>query len=297
MKKYKEYAKCLRDTDEVKNIKRGDIRGVELLRGTGGMRLSRNTYIETIKVSKNGVNFKRQYCNQFTDERKTVRWSVTTSSKEHKEQYGNLLDAVMELTKNYRGECVICDVPPTNVVVHLKNNKKVMMTFYHIGLRDIDEMIINFVPKDVHYNDEPDDCCIEKLTKEKLDEIRPVCVDAVMYATKDAKQNPGEVEIVKGWGWLLRANYLKKKCGISLKDVTNKLEGFDQNMVSENTVLAKVMLNNENWVYISLGKGNHLYLSERLFNYIGRSIMDYDEDVRYENWKKYFEKGAEEHKK
>lgn len=75
------------------------------------------------------------------------------------------------------------------------------------------------------------------------------------------------------------------------------LEGFEHRATYQRKSLEILKINGENWIYLNLGAGNHLFLRHDMYRDFGNMLLDVEHPTMYGKWRRLVDNCEEEMKK
>ena len=253
-------------------------------------------YKDLLRISKNWISYKRTnfHTNEVTDE-----WSYQTNNDYYSKKWDYVSKQVFRELRENKESDYISDCGEINLRITFNSgehwDKKMSSSLSYNGLDRIAYEIKTLIPNEEStYPDLLDNIPLffteYDMTRENLKDLQKDDICALMYAEGGAMGSPGEVCIidVNGNKYVDEGIYKSNsKCDISQIEVIDTFfEGFKHVDGFAANKINVCRINDENWIYLYLGAGNHLYLRHDFWHEHGMRIMTTEEQTRYGRWKK-----------
>lgn len=247
-----------------------------------------NKYEDLLRISKSWKSYRKI---NLSSDKSTISWSYKTEFKTFERDFERLCDVCYHLF-NVSHKKLDIDTPYSfNVRVTYKDNTHIDLsfngTFADNNLFDYLIGFIKVIPEGERY---PEVFTVFKnvyLTKEVLRTIDKTKIDGLMFAEDCAMGKPGCIELItKAHFRYYTDGIYGRRTDVNQDDVTALLDGFKFEPSFIKPILNYLSINNENWIYLNLGQGNHLLLSYDLFSRIGSLLIDSDYSNMYVKWRR-----------
>ena len=127
----------------------------------------------------------------------------------------------------------------------------------------------------------------ERLNREILNGLKKEYVLAIMFAEGGAMGCPGEIQLVTE-ETIYYSNVFFKDNEVNIDMIIDHL--FEKDAIKFNDIHCYFnhirLINRDSWYYISLGMGNHLFVSSNFFSEYKKILLGSIEPERFKIWKK-----------
>lgn len=245
---------------------------------------------EFLRISKGWISFYRK-------ENKVEKelWSLKSTNIKYIQGFEELIDTMYHENgcphQPYIGETMYS----YNIrVTFIDNSYKDFPrngSFEESGLINQCHAFLNLIPDGFDYPDALDVPLYNKehkrLTSNILSSLTVNDVHAIMFAEGGAMGCPGEMQVVTE-EIVYNSNIFFKDNDVNINMVMNHL--FEKDAVKFDDIYCCFnhfrLSNRDSWYYISLGMGNHLFVSSKFFSQYKKILLGSIEPERFKSWKK-----------
>lgn len=280
--------KELKNRDYLNNI--NNIKEISIASSFVFMRFNKYWYTDLLRISEHWVSYRR---NNFMTKEVVAEWSYKTSKTNI--FWESLTQGVIKVFQIDDSWMFKTDAGVFAIRITFKNNEhldlELFSNFADNKLEELAQLIKQTIPlEETDYPDVLDTIPLflyeHPLTKESLESLEKKDICALMYAESGAMGSPGEICVIDSNGrkYFDRGIFSDGKCDVYLEEITSAFfDGF-KHIKFKN--MQNYFINEQTWIYIDLGFGNHLFLRKDFWLEHGNRIADVNAARRYENWKK-----------
>lgn len=125
------------------------------------------------------------------------------------------------------------------------------------------------------------------LTRKILSSLDKNDISAFMYAEGGAMGSPGCMDLItRDFNRYYTDGIYGRVTDASQFDVTELLVGFEHIASYGRKSLEILKINDENWMYLNLGAGNHLLLRHDMYRMVGDMVLDTEHPRMYGKWRR-----------
>ena len=244
-------------------------------------------YDDLLRISKHWISYRRT--NKKGKE--IHQWSYKTSAYVLEGKYNDVTDCLYREFKKphppYNGDSLY------DFIIRITYRDDTYEDIHKKGTFSDNDMclhaakIYKIIPENEAFPDVITVFKSEYLNSNNFSKIRPRDINAFMYAESGAMGFPGCIDLITSkYQRYYTDGIYGKLTDVSQYDVASVLDGFEHKPTYQRKSLEILKINNENWIYLNLGAGNHLFLRHDMYYEFGNMLVDVNRPNMFGKWRR-----------